>query len=108
MVHFWKIRKNKQLNVKNGAIFREIKVECFTSDNDLVIIFQIREMEDRRKVVACLELCGKSDNDITKMLDGADKRGDLGMDAFVPQRIQDYIDKAKVCIQYRDRIQYCF
>ena len=65
-------------------------------------------MEDRRKVVACLELCGKSDNDITKMLDGADKRGDLGMDAFVPQRIQDYIDKAKVCIQYRDRIQYCF
>ena len=73
-----------------------------TFDNDLVINFQIREMEDRRKVVACLELCGKSDNDITKMLDGADKRGDLGMDAFVPQRIQDYIDKAKV------RIQYCF
>ena len=55
-------------------------------------------MEDRRKVVACLELCGKSDNDVTKMLDAADKRGDLGMDAFVPQRIQDYIDKAKVCI----------
>ena len=49
-------------------------------------------------MVACLELCGKSDNDITKLLDGADKRGDLGMDAFVPQRIQDYIDKAKVCI----------
>ena len=71
-------------------------------------IFQIREMEDRRKVVACLELCGKSDNDIMKMLDGADKRGDLGMDAFVPQRIQDYIDKAKVCIQYRGLIQYCF
>ena len=57
-------------------------------------------MEDRRKVVACLELCGKSDNDVTKMLDAADKRGDLGMDAFVPQRIQDYIDKAKVCIMY--------
>ena len=53
-------------------------------------------MEDRRKVVACLELCGKSDNDVTKMLDAADKRGDLGMDAFVPQRIQDFIDKAKV------------
>ena len=47
-------------------------------------------------MVACLELCGKSDNDITKMLDAADKRGDLGMDAFVPQRIQDFIDKAKV------------
>ena len=57
-------------------------------------------MEDRRKVVACLELCGKNDNDITKMLDAADKRGDLGMDAFVPQRIQDYIDKAKVCITH--------
>ena len=98
MVHFWKIRKNKQLNVKNCDVFRGIKVEYFTSNNDLVIIFQIREMEDRRKVVACLELCGKSDNDITKMLDGADKRGDLGMDAFVPQRIQDYIDKAKVCL----------
>ena len=55
-------------------------------------------MEDRRKVVACLELCGKSDNDVTKMLDAADKRGDLGIDVFVPQRIQDYIDKAKVSL----------
>ena len=30
------------------------------------------------------------------MLDEADRRGDLGSDAFVPQRIQDYLDKAKV------------
>lgn len=55
-------------------------------------------MEDRRKVVALLELCGKSDTEITRMLDSADKRGDLGTDAFVPQRIQDYIDKAKVIV----------
>ena len=82
-------------NIKIGDIFRKNDIYIF-----FFIIFQIREMEDRRKVVACLELCGKSDNDITKMLDGADKRGDLGIDAFVPQRIQDYIDKAKVCIQY--------
>ena len=47
-------------------------------------------------MVACLELCGKSDREITQLLDNADKRGDLGIDPFVPQRIQDYIDKAKV------------
>ena len=47
-------------------------------------------------MVACLELCGKSDREITQLLDNADKRGDLGTDPFVPQRIQDYIDKAKV------------
>lgn len=70
---------------------RKINNKLYVENDKL----RIREMEDRRKVVACLELCGKSDNDITKMLDGADKRGDLGMDAFVPQRIQDYIDKAK-------------
>ena len=29
------------------------------------------------------------------MLDNADKRGDLGLDEFVPQRVQDYMDKAK-------------
>lgn len=60
---------------------------------------QIKEMEDRRKVVALLELSGKSDHEITKLLDAADKRGDLGIDAFVPQRIQDYIDKAAVNIK---------
>ena len=49
-------------------------------------------------MVACLELCGKSDTEITKLLDGSDKRGDLGLDQFVPQRIQDFMDKAKVCM----------
>lgn len=49
--------------------------------------------------MALLELSGKSDHEITKLLDAADKRGDLGIDAFVPQRIQDYIDKAAVNIK---------
>ena len=53
-------------------------------------------MEDRRKLVACLELCGKSDHEITRLLDGADRKGELSGDPFVPQRIQDYMDKAKV------------
>ena len=53
-------------------------------------------MEDRRKLVACLELCGKSDHEITRLLDGADRKGELSDDPFVPQRIQDYMDKAKV------------
>ena len=52
-------------------------------------------------MVACLELCGKSDREITQLLDNADKRGDLGSDPFVPQRIQDYIDKAKVSLRRR-------
>ena len=55
-------------------------------------------MEDRRKLVACLELCGKSDHEITRLLDGADRKGELSDDPFVPQRIQDYMDKAKVIL----------
>ena len=69
-------------------------MHCF--QGCFVFPLQIKELEDRRKVVALLELSGKSDNEVTKMLDAADKRGDLGTDAFVPQRIQDYMDKAKV------------
>ena len=63
-------------------------------------------MEDRRKMVACLELCGKSDREITQLLDNADKRGDLGIDPFVPQRIQDYIDKAKVSCGEENIVAY--
>ena len=50
----------------------------------VVFPLQIKELEDRRKVVALLGLSGKSDNEVTKMLDAADKRGDMGTDAFVP------------------------
>lgn len=71
---------------------RKINNKLYVENDKL----RIKEMEDRRKVVALLELCGKSDHEVTKLLDAADKRGDLGTDAFVPQRIQDYIDKAKV------------
>ena len=72
-------------------------------------------MEDRRKLVACLELCGKSDHEITRLLDGADRKGELSDDPFVPQRIQDYMDKAKVSFLFILKIStvqtlqtYCF
>ncbi len=66
------------------------------AENDRI---RIKELEDRRKVVALLELSGKSDHEVTKLLDAADKRGHLGLDPFVPQRVQDYMDKAKVTLQ---------
>ena len=71
---------------------RKINNKLYVENDKL----RIRELEDRRKVVALLELAGKSDQEVTKLLDQADKRQDLGLDAFVPQRLQDYMDKAKV------------
>ena len=53
---------------------RKINHKLYAENDKL----RIKELEDRRKVVACLELCGKSDREVTKMLDNADKRGDLG------------------------------
>jgi hypothetical protein len=78
-------------------LFHLKKSSLFLTQHHLILYLQIKEMENRRKVVALLELSGKSDHEVTKLLDAADKRGDLGRDAFVPQRIQDYMDKAKVC-----------
>lgn len=73
---------------------RKINNKLYAENDKL----RIKELEDRRKVVALLELSGKSDHEVTKLLDHQDKmtRGEgADRDDFVPQRIQDYMDKAK-------------
>ncbi len=81
---------------------RKINNKLYVENDKL----RIRELEDRRKVVALLELAGKSDQEVTKLLDQADKRQDLGLDAFVPQRLQDYMDKAKVSNNNKQLVQF--
>ena len=54
-------------------------------------------MENRRKVIALLELAGKTDVDITRILDNEDKLGQ-GMflqSNFVSQRVKKYIDRTR-------------
>ena len=53
--------------------------------------------------MALLELTGRNDRDITKLLDEADKvrfktdKPTTG-DEFIPQRLYDYMEKAKVIL----------
>ena len=55
-------------------------------------------MENRRKVIALLELAGKTDADITRVLDNEDKLGTgiFLQSSFVSQRVKSYIERAKV------------
>ena len=55
-------------------------------------------MENRRKVTALLELAGKTDVDITRVLDNEDKLGTgiFLQSSFVSQRVKSYIERAKV------------
>ena len=55
-------------------------------------------MENRRKVIALLELAGKPDADITRVLDNEDKLGTgiFLQSSFVSQRVKSYIERAKV------------
>ena len=55
-------------------------------------------MENRRKVIALLELAGKTDVEITRVLDNEDKigQGIFLQSSFVSQRVKNYIERAKV------------
>ena len=54
-------------------------------------------MENRRKVIALLELAGKTDVEITRVLDNEDKvgQGIVLQSSFVSQRVKNYIERAK-------------
>ncbi|TRY70240.1 hypothetical protein TCAL_12834 [Tigriopus californicus] len=49
----------------------------------------IQELESRQKMLVLLEICGKTDNEITRLLTQA--KGKEKQDMFIPERIKDYI-----------------
>jgi hypothetical protein len=57
-------------------------------------------VENRRKIIALLELAGKTDTDITRILNNEDKLGQgiFLQSSFVSQRVKNYIERAKVII----------
>ncbi|XP_059090338.1 coiled-coil domain-containing protein 77-like [Tigriopus californicus] len=50
---------------------------------------KIQELESRQKMLVLLEICGKTDNEITRLLTQA--KGKEKQDMFIPERIKDYI-----------------
>ena len=64
----------------------------------LFLIMQISEMDNRRKICALLELAGKTDTEITRVLDNEDKvnEGFARQTNFMSQRVKKYIERAKV------------
>ena len=63
-----------------------------------IYLCQIQDVENRRKITALLELAGKTDTDITRVLNNEDKvgQGVFLQSSFVSQRVKNYIERAKV------------
>lgn len=59
-----------------------------------ILISQIQELESRQKMLVLLEICGKTDNEITRLLTQA--KGREKQDMFIPERIKDYIRRDEV------------
>jgi len=85
----------KAVNDMQEALAQERKINTkICGENDRL---RIQEMENRRKVIALLELAGKTDADITRVLDNEDKLGTgiFLQSSFVSQRVKSYIERAK-------------
>ena len=63
-----------------------------------LMTLQIQELENRRKVLALLEMVGQTDQELVRMLDNQDRveAGIVTLEGdFVPQRIRRYIEKIR-------------
>jgi len=77
------------------AITQERKINTkLCGENDRL---RIQEMENRRKIIVLLELAGKTDSDIKRVLDNEDKMGQgiFLQSTFASKRVKDYIERAK-------------
>jgi len=85
----------KAVSDMQSALVQERKISAKVyAENDKL---KIEELENRRKIVALLELAGQTDQELVRMLDNED-RMNLGISLegdFVPQRIRRYIEKIK-------------
>ena len=85
----------KAVSDMQDALIQERKINTkLCGENDRL---RIQEMENRRKIIALLELAGKTDNDIKRVLDNEDKvgQGIFLQSSFASQRVKDYIERAK-------------
>ena len=73
---------------------------------------QIQELENRRKVLALLEMVGQTDQELVRMLDNQDRveAGIVTLEGdFVPQRIRRYIEKIRASVpSCKTSYTFCF
>ena len=70
---------------------------------------QIQELENRRKVVALLEMVGQTDQELVRMLDNQDRveAGIVTLEGdFVPQRIRRYIEKIRASAPFANHVTH--
>lgn len=88
---------NDKLRVIQPRSKLRIVIGCTSS---IFFYFQIRESENKRKILVLLEMCGKNDLAITRMIDEADKgENEVKSNIFVPEHLEQYIRESKVCHQ---------
>jgi len=79
-----------------SALVQERKISAKVyAENDKL---KIQELENRRKVLALLEMVGQTDQDLVRMLDNEDRveEGVINLEGdFVPQRIRRYIERIR-------------
>ena len=81
------------------AITQERKINTkLCGENDRL---RIQEMENRRKIIVLLELAGKTDSDIKRVLDNEDKMGQgiFLQSTFASKRVKDYIEREKTNLE---------
>jgi len=86
----------KAVTDMQSALVQERKISAkIYAENDKL---KIQELENRRKVLALLEMLGQTDQELVRMLDNQDRveAGIVTLEGeFVPQRIRRYIEKIR-------------